>query len=362
MSLEKHMAELQAGESIRYFFPDVPDVEEVVLFGAGGRGVELAEQLAASGIRVGAFLDNAPAKDGTELKGAPVCLPEKSGPYTHLPLLITSYAAGPMFLQAKDLGFRDIYMDVNDGEASFFSAQAVQDAMPELERVYSLMADDRSRYVFASLVRARLEENYDFLPVSAAEQYEHPEAPLMQGDCVFDCGAFFGDTALKFLRKADGKAQIHCFEINPEMFQALCDNGRNWGYEQQIVPVQKGVWDTTGVQSAPKSVMALPWDDQDLDSIVEFDVTTIDDYVQQNQTRVNCIKMDVEGAEYPALLGAEKTLREQAPELWISIYHCNEDLYRIALYLAEVQPKYKFYMEHHGFGTFCETVLYASAR
>ena len=47
--------------------------------------------------------------------------------------------------------------------------------------------------------------------------------------------------------------------------------------------------------------------------------------------RVDFIKMDIEGAEPKALIGAERTIREHRPQLAISVYH---DLKHFASILA----------------------------
>lgn len=74
--------------------------------------------------------------------------------------------------------------------------------------------------------------------------------------------------------------------------------------------------------------------------------------------RVTFIKMDIEGAELKALMGAEKIIREQKPKLAISLYHSPEDICTIPQYLMRVRQDYKYYLRHYSlFDT--ETVLYA---
>ncbi len=70
------------------------------------------------------------------------------------------------------------------------------------------------------------------------------------------------------------------------------------------------------------------------------------------------IKMDIEGAEWEALHGAEKTIVRNHPTLAICIYHSNEDMVRIIPYIHHLCPKYRLYVRQHSYGT-SETVLYA---
>jgi len=72
---------------------------------------------------------------------------------------------------------------------------------------------------------------------------------------------------------------------------------------------------------------------------------------------VSHIKMDIEGAEYNALLGAKNIIKICKPNLAICIYHKPEDIYIITKLLKQWLPEHKFYIRHHG-NMFYETVLY----
>ena len=72
------------------------------------------------------------------------------------------------------------------------------------------------------------------------------------------------------------------------------------------------------------------------------------------------IKMDLEGAEYQALLGGRGYLMKYHPNLAISLYHKAEDIWTIPKLLLELYPKYTFYIRHYSVLA-SETVLYAKA-
>lgn len=56
------------------------------------------------------------------------------------------------------------------------------------------------------------------------------------------------------------------------------------------------------------------------------------------------IKMDIEGTEYNALLGAIKLIRKYKPALAICIYHRPEDIYDIIKLINSWNLGYKFEM------------------
>ena len=86
-------------------------------------------------------------------------------------------------------------------------------------------------------------------------------------------------------------------------------------------------------------------------------VTTLDK--QLGNRKVSFIKMDIEGSEHEALVGAEKLIRGQTPVLAISIYHRLEDIFSLPKLIIEFCPHYKFFLRHYNFWEPAETVLYA---
>jgi len=61
--------------------------------------------------------------------------------------------------------------------------------------------------------------------------------------------------------------------------------------------------------------------------------------------RPNFIKMDIEGAEYATIMGAEKVFRSCRPKFAICIYHSWPDRFRIPLILQSYCPDYEFYLK-----------------
>lgn len=70
------------------------------------------------------------------------------------------------------------------------------------------------------------------------------------------------------------------------------------------------------------------------------------------------IKMDVEGAEYEALLGCKNIIFDKKPNLAISIYHKPDDLYEIPLLIKSWNLGYKFYLRMYCYSG-VDAVMYA---
>ena len=57
---------------------------------------------------------------------------------------------------------------------------------------------------------------------------------------------------------------------------------------------------------------------------------------------------DIEGYEQKALLGARGHIVREHPKLLFSVYHNNEDLWKIPRMIHEMSPDYKFYLRFDG--------------
>ena len=74
--------------------------------------------------------------------------------------------------------------------------------------------------------------------------------------------------------------------------------------------------------------------------------------------RPNLIKMDIEGSEYRALLGARETIKKYRPGLAICLYHKPEHLWQIPLLVRQLTEKGgQFFIRCHAFNGF-DLVLY----
>jgi FkbM family methyltransferase len=144
----------------------------------------------------------------------------------------------------------------------------------------------------------------------------------VRGGIVLDCGAGIGsftDAALRL-----GADLVVSIEPSPVAAELLRRNFSDEIATQRVIIVQEGVWSSPGWQklSLDSSSMVVQGDRS-----VEARVTTIDDIVRDlDLSRVDYIKMDIEGAEREALKGAMETLRTFRPRLMLESYHLPDDM------------------------------------
>ena len=115
----------------------------------------------------------------------------------------------------------------------------------------------------------------------------------------------------------------------------------------KIVIYEKGVWDREDLLT-----LRISPDNSAADTFVlhqegsiegsQVPVTTVDRLVSELKlTRVDFIKMDVEGSEQKALAGARLTLSKYHPRMAISAYHLADDPERIPVIVRQIWPGYK---------------------
>jgi FkbM family methyltransferase len=73
---------------------------------------------------------------------------------------------------------------------------------------------------------------------------------------------------------------------------------------------------------------------------------------------VTLIKMDIEGAEYDALVGARTIINRDHPILAICVYHTQSDIWRIPLLVRSMDTNYTFFLRSY-YGDGLQAVFYA---
>lgn len=173
-----------------------------------------------------------------------------------------------------------------------------------------------------------------------------------ENEVFVDAGAYDGMTTIEFIKWAKkGYSNIYVLEpykaIKPSLDKNLegisnthCVYKAAWNKNEEIY--FGGEFTSFGIENN--------------DEIVKINGTKIDDIVGDD--RVTFIKMDIEGSEYNALLGAENTIRKNKPKLAICIYHKPGDIIELPNLIEKMVPEYKYAIRHYTAGTI-ETVLYA---
>lgn len=341
----------------------IENMGRVILFGAGGAGRDALQFLSKKNIEVLFFCDNDPNKFNTLFKGVPVRSPEHLADYQDEIILISSDYAVEIGRQLRSLGINRFYyfgycFDYSRW-SNHFEPDSIIDYSSAIEQTASIFHDELSREAFLSLVRFRLTSDPLYLQCSSFEQYFHPQVRPEGGDTIIDAGAWNGDTAIQFAGLCRKHGHIYSMEPDTSNFKKLTDNIHQHGLTATVSPVQLGLWSDTCTLSFNCSCDNSMQYRIDGTGTGQIPVTTLDDFVRErNLSRVDLIKMDIEGAEQEAIRGSESVIRTWRPRLQISVYHKHDDLWEIPLALYKMNPEYRFYLGIHK-QNFIDTILYA---
>ena len=175
--------------------------------------------------------------------------------------------------------------------------------------------------------------------------YGSGDAGVQPGDVVLDCGANVG-TFTRAALEAGAKLVV-AIDPSPPVLEALRRNVAEGVAEGRVLIVEKGVWDredTLPFIMTPDNYGAhhLSLEASDEQSVINVPLTTIDNLVAElNLDRVDFIKMDIEGAEQKALMGAQDTLAKYKPRLAIAAYHSPDDQTRIPAIVRAARTDYE---------------------
>ena len=230
-----------------------------------------------------------------------------------------------------------------------------------IERVREILNDEYSKKTLDNLINYRLTNDTRLIREVFVDEHKQyfPGEDILKPSCdeVFlDVGACNGATSVDFSEWVNGKYEkIYMFEPDKTMYY-VCMEYAKLKNINNVQFVNKAAYSHSELRSFNENFLSGSSSlKENGTSMVEC--ASIDDILAGE--RATYIKMDVEGAEMEALIGCEKTIQAYRPKLAISIYHKDDDLWKIPYYLMKKYPFYKFYMRHYTSIT-TETVLYAT--
>ncbi|NRT73690.1 FkbM family methyltransferase [Clostridium beijerinckii] len=228
------------------------------------------------------------------------------------------------------------------------------------ESVYNLLADDTSREVFIAFLNTKITSDYTYTQnIETWGQYiEKDIVDFSNISTIVDCGGYHGEDIVKFSRACKELDRNHeniiVFEADIRNFHQIKEvirknaisnvelhNLATWNRKEELKFEQEDQQSWSHISKKGKNTIKA----DTIDSIL-------------NGRKCDYIKMDIEGAEYNALLGAKNTILNNKVQLAISVYHKQNDIIDIPLLINEYNSKYKFYLRNYSkFGMEC--VLYA---
>lgn len=235
----------------------------------------------------------------------------------------------------------------------YFTEEFLKEHENKFRKAYNLLADEESKKAYLDVLRYKLSGKVSYLFNCEYEKEKLYEDILLlsKNEVILDLGAYDGDTIREFLAVTDGEYEkIIAFEPDAKNYKKLMKKTENLS---RIDRFNVGAWNKEETLYFQKK--AARGSRTEKDGIpVEF--RSVDGTVTD---KVTFIKMDIEGAELKALEGAERTIRENLPKLYVCAYHRDEDMFTLPLKINELSSEYKIYYRHHPYVPAWESNFYA---
>lgn len=244
--------------------------------------------------------------------------------------------------------------------AAFLNAPPTIYPCNVLQAVQSALADQDSRDIFENLMLVRQSGVVANIKKSVYPQYSHPKVlsylrGLSGSRSVFiDCGSTDAREIESIISQCPGVFKyVHGFEPGSELKQFAIED-TSVSILPKAVLHQSGTFYLHGEGiGARVSSSRIGIDD------LEIQAVSIDEVCQDPHLgTVSLIRMDIEGSEYDALMGARRTICLYKPALVVCLYHKPSDIVRIPLLVQSIHPHYDIYIGHHNPHCLYETVMY----
>jgi FkbM family methyltransferase len=165
-------------------------------------------------------------------------------------------------------------------------------------------------------------------PVRYARYYENDyekdafsfyNKKIKEGDVVFDIGAHIGLFTVLFSKLVGNKGQVYVFEPTKETFKILeqtvqLNEINNCKLINAAVTKESGdvFFNLTSKSGEGSNANTLVKTERGVKT-VKVNAWSIDDFRRKYNLKVNVLKIDVEGAELDALIGAKETFLNDKP-------------------------------------------------
>ncbi len=211
--------------------------------------------------------------------------------------------------------------------------------------LYEKLEDYRSKKTLYSILNNWY--NYDFKNTSEAREimyddYFDLDIVKCNNEIIVDLGAYTGDTILSYIKNygEDSYEKIYCYEITDDSYEKLKYNLKDF---HNIIFRKKGISDKCGMMdllnNEHDSANKLTYSENG-----NIEVTTLDSDIKD---KITLIKSDIEGFEQNMIKGSINHIKNDHPKLLISVYHTNEDLWKIPKMIYDIDSSYRFYLRYN---------------
>lgn len=247
---------------------------------------------------------------------------------------------------ARHNGNARFVLDYNDAlHGNHFNHRYISANLGILRLLYQWLDED-SRHALCRTLLYHLTLDLQYCTPARFPQYEEPHTAVKPGDVVLDLGAVHYEN-----RAYAEAARMKHFVDFGTSFAELTER---WGHDEKTCLHQFAAYSADGLINWRPNVNPecnlLPnaFGLEAERGLPVVPCRRLDSWLEETRIQLAVIKMDIEGSEYDALLGAQRYIRRNRPRLYVCLYHQPDDLWRIPMLLHTMRPDYQFWFENHG--------------
>ncbi|HIS91102.1 MAG TPA: FkbM family methyltransferase [Candidatus Faecisoma merdavium] len=249
-------------------------------------------------------------------------------------------------------------IEKNDYNEIYEKAKSFYEHIDDYIWLYNNLKDYTSKKILFAILNNWYQYDFSTLKECMNYNYKHyfdlDVIPNCDNQVFVDVGTYIGDTTLDYIKIYNNYKKIYCYEIT-NYTMAILKN--NLGEYKNIVYKNKAVSCENSIMYLKNSLVNSSANQVDNNGEIEIETVSLDNDILE---KIDMIKMDIEGSEYNALIGAKNHIINDKPILLISVYHNNEDLWKLPKLIYEYNNNYNFYLRYYGNNIFpTEIVLFA---
>lgn len=199
--------------------------------------------------------------------------------------------------------------------------------------IVEFVTTDGNYYVFKKDTDTAKQIRQEIKPYNK-HSYERRGTKVKDGDVVVDVGSGEGSFTLKASAKA---SVVYAFEPNPMQLKLL---HMSFDSIDNIKIIEKGLSNKAGTCFISNKTFWSKISDAVVNDGFSIEIDTLDN-VLYDKTKIDYLKIDIEGEEVNMLLGAEKIIKRDKPKIAICVYHDPSHPEKIKKLLKEWVPEYK---------------------
>lgn len=238
-------------------------------------------------------------------------------------------------------------------DSNYFNAN-----FDKFNKVYTMLEDETSKKAYYNIIKYKLTGDIQLLKNCETDIFEaykniiQPKAHSVYADI----GAYTGDTIKEYTTYAGKDVSVYAFEPDEKNFRKLSENVKKldlsdiklyniaaWNKKEELV-----FYSRSGRNSAHTT------SHKNLKSKIVY-ADRADAYIN---TSVDYINIDAEGSDLYALDGLSNVIKSYQPTISCAVYHRNEDMFEIPLYLASKYNDFEMYIRHFPYVPAWDTNVY----